>query len=117
MDSQWAFEHAGGTFEVEFRADAFNHFVCGAYPAHAHWRLEDAGSPTPTVYINWGKYGEYELTMAPDGESMEGSAKGNPEQWRKAARLRGLDTPKKRGRDDGCGGCKKGCGGCGRDDE
>ena len=27
MDSVWDFQHPGGSFEVEFRADAFNHFV------------------------------------------------------------------------------------------
>ena len=27
MDSVWNFQHPGGSFEVEFRADAFNHFV------------------------------------------------------------------------------------------
>ena len=26
MDSKWEFEHPGGKFEVELRADAFNHF-------------------------------------------------------------------------------------------
>ena len=73
---------------------------------------------TPTVYIDWGQYGEYELKMAEDGESMTGSAKGQPDNWRKASRLRGLSEPRdpelgKRGR-DGCGGCKIGCGECGR---
>ena len=90
MDSKWQFEHAGGTFEVELRADAFNHFVCEAYPAHAHWRLDHADSPTPTVFINWGKYGEYVLTIAEDGQTMSGSAKGQPDNWRKATRTRTL---------------------------
>ena len=83
MDSRWEFEHTGGTFEVELRADAFNHFVCEAYPAHAHWRLDNADLPTPTIYINWGKYGEYELEVAADGLSAVGSAKGQPDKWRK----------------------------------
>ena len=87
MDSKWKFEHAGGTFEVELRADAFNHFVCDAYPAHAHWRLDNADSPTPTIYINWGKYGEYELEVAADGSSAVGSAKGQPDKWRKMTNL------------------------------
>ena len=88
-------------------------------------RLLDDASPTPTVYINWGKYGEYVLKMAPDGESMTGSAKGQPDNWRKAARLRGLDEPaapksaSSKGKRDreGCGGCKKGCGQCGGEDD
>ena len=58
--------------------------------------------------------------MAADGDSMMGSAKGMPNEWRKAVRLRtislseALSAPKKRGR-EGCGGCKKGCGECGRE--
>ena len=50
--------------------------------------MNDVASDTPTVYIDWGKYGEYELKMAPNGESMAGSAKGQPDNWRKAKRLR-----------------------------
>ena len=77
------------------------------------------GSDDAAVYINWGKYGEYELKMAADGESMTGSAKGRPENWRKAERLRSLgdaSNPFKNKRSrEGCGGCKKGCGECGRD--
>lgn len=92
--------------------------MCAAFPAKAYWRIEGVESDTPIIYINWGKYGEYELTMAADGESMAGSAKGKPEKWRKATRIRGLDEMlwKKRGR-EGCGGCKKGCGECGRDED
>ena len=92
MDSKWEFEHAGGTFEVEFRADAFNHFVCDAYPAHAHWRLDNAESPTPTVFINWGKYGEYELVVDENGASAVGSVKGQPDNWRKMKNLGVLGT-------------------------
>ena len=83
MDSKWEFEHAGGSFEVEFRADAFNHFVCEDYPAHSHWYLEKAETPTPTLCINWGKFGEYELEIAADGKSASGSVKGKPDEWRK----------------------------------
>ena len=90
--------------------------VCESFPAKASWRIEDAESDTPTVYIDWGQYGEYELKMAPDGESLVGSEKGKLANWRKATRIRGLDEMplKKRGR-EGCGGCKKGCEDCGRD--
>ena len=135
MDSQWEFEHPGGSFTIEFRADSFNSFVCDSFPDlsfRTTWRLEDAESGLDMrVHINWGKFGEYELKMSPDGESMTGSAKGRPSEWRKAKRLRGIgmmptptttpsqsiDTPmKKRGR-EGCGGCKKGCGECGRENE
>ena len=89
MDSVWNFQHPGGSFEVEFRADAFNHFVSKVwlgrhthtdthtqththththtmrvqdFPAHSHWALTDN-----TLFINWGVYGEYELELAPSG--------------------------------------------------
>ena len=120
MDSEWKFEHAGGSFSIEFHADGLNSFNCPLFPARAFWRIEDVESRTPTVHINWDRFGEYELKMAPDGESMTGSAKGHPQEWRKAERLGPLDETrnviKKRGR-EGCGGCKKGCGECGRGDE
>lgn len=38
FDSVWNFQHPNGAFEVEFRADAYNHFVCNDFPAHSHWR-------------------------------------------------------------------------------
>ena len=118
MDSEWTLEHPGGSFAVEFHADGLNSFVCNMFPTKASWSVEDAESGNPTVFIHWGKYGEYELKMAPDGESMAGSAKGNPAEWRRAARLWGLDKKPltKRGREEACGGCKKGCGECGRED-
>jgi len=96
MDSKWEFEHAGGTFPVELRADAFNHFVCEAFPAHAHWRLDNADSPTPTLFINWGKYGEYEFEVAADGARAVGSVKGDPANWRKMTNLGVLGTDLKR---------------------
>ena len=64
--------------------------VCNDFPAHSHWRLDNAESATPTVYINWGKFGEYELLLSADGENMVGSAKGQPDNWRKAKRLKAL---------------------------
>ena len=43
MDSVWQLEHPGGSpFLIEFRADAFNHFVCDTFPARAHWTLSNA---------------------------------------------------------------------------
>ena len=77
---------------MELRADAFNHFVCDAYPAHAHWRLDEADSPTPTVFISWGRYGEYELEVAADGSSAVGSVRGQPDKWRKMTNLGVLGT-------------------------
>lgn len=55
-------------------------------------RLLNDDLPGPTVYINWGKFGEYELKIAEDGLSMAGSAKGNPDNWRKATRRGGSDV-------------------------
>ena len=115
MDSEWKLEHPGGSFLVEFRADGFNHcacrtrvhfiflsdhasprlfvlyaVICNDFPAHSHWRFENEESATPTVYINWGKYGEYTMVVAADGMSMAGSAKDQPDNWRKATRTRTL---------------------------
>ena len=64
--------------------------ICNDFPAHSHWRFENEESATPTVYINWGKYGEYTMVVAADGMSMAGSAKDQPDNWRKATRTRTL---------------------------
>ena len=90
MDSVWDFQHPGGSFEVEFRADAFNHFICNDFPAHSHWKISNGESPSPTIDIDWGKFGKYTLTIAADGESMSGSATGQPDNWRKAQRKSAL---------------------------
>ena len=37
-----------------------------------------------------GAKSEYGLTIAADGTSMAGSAKGQPDNWRKATRLKAL---------------------------
>ena len=74
------------------QADAFNHFVCDAYPAHSHWRLQNADSPTPTVFINWGTYGQYELELTVDASSAAGSVKGQPDNWRRMTYLGALGT-------------------------
>lgn len=81
----WDFQWATGNMAVEFRPDGI--FYCEQYQAHSHWNLENG-----VVSIDWGKYGKYELTVASDGRSMDGSAQGNPGNWRKAAMVRSL-TP------------------------
>jgi hypothetical protein len=48
----WNFEWEKGHFEVEFRCDGYNHFICNSYPAHSHWSMEDN-----KILINWDKYG------------------------------------------------------------
>ena len=86
LDSVWELEHPGGKFMVEFRGDGQNHFICNDFPAHSHWLVLNGDSPTPTIGINWGKYGLYELVIAADGQTMAGSAKGDPDNWRRARR-------------------------------
>ncbi len=40
--------------------------------------------------VNWGGYGEYELTVDPTGTSMAGHFKGRPMDWRRATFIRAL---------------------------
>jgi hypothetical protein len=68
--------------------DSFNHFVCPDFPAHSHWKMTSEDS----LEINWGKYGEYELTFDPATGSWTGNKKGAPSNWRKASFMRAL-TP------------------------
>ncbi len=89
LDSKWMFEHPSGKMEIEFRADGYNHFICRDFPAHSHWTLKGEVD-RPVVHIAWGKYGNYELAIEPSGESMAGSAVGQPENWRKAVRIGAL---------------------------
>jgi predicted DNA-binding WGR domain protein len=85
--SAWDFQWEGGKFEVQFFCDGFNHFVCPQYPAHSHWEMDENSS---RVYVNWGKYGEYELVLDANEKVMTGHKKGQPENWRRAVFLRGL---------------------------
>lgn len=45
FDSVWDFQHPGGSFPVEFRADAYNHFICNDFPTHSHWKCVLAAPP------------------------------------------------------------------------
>ena len=90
VGSEWEFEHPNGKFNVEFRGDGYSHFVCKQFPAHSHWKL--GGAAADELTISWGAYGEYELRMAPDGQSAEGCLKGQPSNWRKMRLLRPLDA-------------------------
>jgi len=49
LDSEWDFQHAGGNFPVEFRADGYNHFVCAQFSAHSHWSL--TGTTGTPVFV------------------------------------------------------------------
>lgn len=57
--SAWDFQHAGGSFEIQFFTDSFNHFNCPSFPAHSHWKFL---SPSK-LEINWGKYGTFILCL------------------------------------------------------
>lgn len=74
-----------GGRQVEFHSDGFNHFVCKQYPAHSHWSLDG-----DQVTINWGSFGDYELTIDAAGTKMAGHKKGQPDNWRRATFLRHL---------------------------
>ncbi len=102
--SVWNFEYDNGAFEVsnhhshlpfaqsdignvqvEFHADGANHFVCKQYPAHSHWSMDG-----DRIVVNWGSYGDYELTIDATGTIMVGHKKGQPDNWRRATFLRSL---------------------------
>eukprot|EP00596_Hydrurales_sp_CCMP1899_P009171 CAMPEP_0119034118 /NCGR_PEP_ID=MMETSP1177-20130426/1157_1 /TAXON_ID=2985 /ORGANISM="Ochromonas sp, Strain CCMP1899" /LENGTH=175 /DNA_ID=CAMNT_0006991359 /DNA_START=27 /DNA_END=551 /DNA_ORIENTATION=+ len=75
--SVWNFEYQGGAFEVEYRCDGFNHFICNTYPAHSHWTMMD----NDKIHISWDKYGEYELEVNSDTKTMTGSKVDQPDNW------------------------------------
>ena len=87
--SVWSLEWEKGSFEVEFRVDGLNHFVCSNFPAHSHWKLNDDG----LLELDWGKYGKYEFHICDAAaRTMSGSVKDEHAKWRKATFLRGLDV-------------------------
>ncbi|EOD04073.1 hypothetical protein EMIHUDRAFT_439283 [Emiliania huxleyi CCMP1516] len=88
------FQWAGGEFEVEFREK--NIFWCKRFANEASWTEVQPG----VVGVNWGKYGNYQLTAQPDGSFAGGvlttDASGAPvvntNDWRKATFVRAF-TP------------------------
>ncbi len=70
FDTEWSFEWEKGCFNIEFRADGFNHFVCSQFPAHAHW---DFAPEENKVVIDWAQYGKFELVIDPASRSMSGT--------------------------------------------
>eukprot|EP00927_Polykrikos_kofoidii_P069308 TRINITY_DN64720_c0_g1_i1.p1 TRINITY_DN64720_c0_g1~~TRINITY_DN64720_c0_g1_i1.p1 ORF type:complete len:224 (+),score=32.47 TRINITY_DN64720_c0_g1_i1:59-673(+) len=82
--TEWDFEHEGGSFPIQFKADGYNHFKCNSFPAHAHWSLVDENK----VVINWAEFGKYELVVDVDTKTMEGGVQGNLSDWRKAVYVR-----------------------------
>jgi len=85
--SEWDFAWSGGSFPVQFKADGYNHFKCEDFPAHAHWSMDGA-----KLKINWGEYGNYELTVDGAEKTMAGGPIGGnwDEDWRKAKWIRNL---------------------------
>lgn len=85
--TEWDFAWSGGSFPVQFKADGYNHFICSDFPAHSHWSLDGT-----TLKINWAQYGNYVLTVDPEGKTLEGAAVGaDPAtDWRKATLTRNL---------------------------
>ncbi len=81
IEGVWLWAYSGGSFEVNFATG--NEFVCKTYPSHSHWAIQGN-----KVSVNWGKYGKYEMTVGPDGKSMEGFYVGYPEDWRRATFVR-----------------------------
>jgi len=83
--TEWDFEWSGGSFPVIFKADGYNHFTCEDFPEHSHWTLEGG-----KLFINWGKYGNYDMTIDVEAKTMEGGAKGGDWKvdWRKGKHTR-----------------------------
>mmetsp|Transcript_24218 Transcript_24218/g.33148 ORF Transcript_24218/g.33148 Transcript_24218/m.33148 type:complete len:212 (-) Transcript_24218:338-973(-) len=98
--SVWRFEYNGGAFNVQFRGDGFNHFICPEYPAHSHWVIGGANSDELT--INWGQFGTYEIRVDGVSGRGEGSAKGQPSNWRKMSWISDI-TPESIASEGGCG--------------
>ena len=87
FDSEWMLQWEKGEFEIQFRADGFNHFVCPKFSAHSHWEYVAADNK---ILIDWAQYGKYELIIDADSKSMTGNKVGQPTNWRKASFLRSL---------------------------
>ncbi len=56
--SMWTFSWAKGCFEIEFRFDSYQHFVCNLFPEHAHWDLNESEGTGAVITIHWGRYGK-----------------------------------------------------------
>jgi hypothetical protein len=55
----WSFQYSHGHFEIEFRTDGYNHFICKDYPAHAHWSIDKDSN----LLISWAQYGMTIFTL------------------------------------------------------
>merc|ERR1711924_3293 len=84
--TEWDFIYDGGNFNVQFKADGFNHFKCVKYPAHSHWSVTGESE----IFVDWAKFGQYELRVDAAAKAMEGSVKGQPDKWRKTNFIRNI---------------------------
>ena len=95
--SAWQLHFEGGSpFRVEFHADG--HFNAPAYPAHSWYKLDG-----DAVFVEWGKYGQYEFVLDVAKREMNGHLRGNEKSWRRleyVASLPAYVEPKT---------CEKGC--------
>lgn len=82
--TKWDFAWKGGTFEIQFKGDGFNHFKCEDFPAHAHWSLEGN-----ELKIFWAEFGNYKMDIDLENKTMSGGEIGGDETkdtwWRKAS--------------------------------
>jgi len=85
--TEWDFAWTGGNFPVQFKADGYNHFKCEDFPAHAHWSMKDG-----KLFINWGEFGNFELTVNAAERTMEGGPVGGDwtTDWRKGKHVRNM---------------------------
>ena len=90
------FAHPGGVFEVHLRSGG--RFFAPKFPENSVWTCSNAccadGQTCCQLQIEWGKYGQYDLTMdmAALPPCCSGSAKGNPENWRKVNHVTGMNV-------------------------
>mmetsp|Transcript_24124 Transcript_24124/g.81442 ORF Transcript_24124/g.81442 Transcript_24124/m.81442 type:complete len:203 (+) Transcript_24124:70-678(+) len=85
--TEWDFAWTGGNFPVQFKADGYNHFKCEDFPSHAHWSMKDG-----KLFINWGEFGNFELTVNAAERTMEGGPVGGDwtTDWRKGKHVRNM---------------------------
>ena len=102
----WNFDYKGGVLDVRFEADGFNTFACPQYPEQSHWapwtlcecpgECECAGAldmhdaPGNMIEIDWGRHGIYVLAIDVTTKTMQGSRKGEPDDWRRATYVQDL---------------------------
>ena len=82
LEGVYDFAHPGGTFDVHLRPGG--RFFAPLFQARASWSLAE----DQRLLIDFQKYGRYELTRLEGSAEFEGSAVGDPSNWRKMKRRR-----------------------------